>query len=182
MERGHDPTQWIDLARDSLDRALQINPTIFWGYPERAGVEILAARWAMRTGQPPDAYLQAAAGAAEKALAANSQNAAGYQTAAEVHRWRAEWARSMQRDPSRDISAGRRLVARSLELNPSLANAMITDAALLLLQAEITAAPGSRRQLVDEARATLDRAIELNPLVADEANQLYRRADRITRS
>jgi hypothetical protein len=177
MERGQDPTPWIDLARDSLDRALEINPTIFWGYPERAGVEILAARWAMRTGQPPDAYLQAAAGAAEKALAANSQNAAGYQTAAEVHRWRAEWMRSLQHDPSQDISAGRRLVARSLELNPSLANAMITDAALLLLQAEVTAAPAPRTRLLAEARTTLDRAVLLNPLLADEANQLYRRAD-----
>jgi serine/threonine-protein kinase len=182
MERGENPTPWIDLARDSLDRALEINPTIFWGYPERAGVEILAARWAMRTGQPPDGFLQAAAAAADRALAANPQNAAGYQTAAEVHRWRAEWIHSTRGDPSRDISAGRRLVARSLELNPSLANAMITDAALLLLQAEVTPVTASQRRLVADARAILDRATELNPLVADEANQLRSRADRVARS
>jgi len=170
---------WLELARDSLDRAIEINPTIFWAYPERSGVEILAARWAMRIGQSSDSYLQAAATAADQALAANPQNAAGYQTAAEVYRWRAEWLLSLQRDPQDDIAAGRRLAARALELNPSLANAMVTDAALQLLQAEVTVAPAPRSRLIAEARTTLDRAAQLNPLLADETSALRERADLI---
>jgi len=179
LERGADPMLWLELARDSLDRAIEINPTIFWAYPERSGVEILAARWAMRIGQSSDSYLQAAATAADQALAANPQNAAGYQTAAEVYRWRAEWLLSLQRDPQVDIAAGRRLAARALELNPSLANAMVTDAALQLLQAEVTVAPAPRSRLIAEARTTLDRAAQLNPLLADETSALRERADLI---
>ena len=177
LDGGEDPAAAIDLARASLDRALEINPSIFWGYPERAGVEILAARWAMRRGESPEGRLQAAAAAAGQALAINPQNAAGYQTAAEVHRWRAEWLRSLQRDPLPDIAAGRRLAAQAVELNPSLANALVTDAALLLLQAEATSAPAQRRALVADARRALDRATELNPLLADEARPLRGRAD-----
>ena len=65
----------------------------------------------------------------------NPQNAAAYQTAAEAHRWRAEWLRSMRRDPNRDLTAGLRLTSAALELNPALANALITEAALLAVKA-----------------------------------------------
>ncbi|HPA82477.1 MAG TPA: hypothetical protein PLS95_16780, partial [Thermoanaerobaculales bacterium] len=75
------------------------------------------------------------------------------------------------------IAAGRRLAAQAVELNPSLANALVTDAALLLLQAEASSAPAQRRALVADARRALDRATELNPLLADEARPLRGRAD-----
>ncbi len=179
LELDENPTPWLDQARVNYDKALTIKPGIFWGYPEQASVELLSARWAMRQGRSPEPFFEAAARAAQRGLDVNPQNAAAYQTAAKAHRWRAEWLRSMRRDPNPDITAGLRLIRTALQLNPALANALMTEAALLILQAEASDSPTERQNLVRSATRSLDRAIEINPVLEREARQLRERAELI---
>ncbi len=174
LEQGDDPTPWLEEARANLDRAVDINPKVYWAYPERAATEILAARWAMRSDRDPGPFFDRAATAAQRALAANAANAVAFQTAAEVHRWRALGLVTAGEDPSAEVAAGRRLTAQALRLNPGLASAMVTDAALLMIQARGSSDPGARRRLSSEAAAHLRRATRLNPLLAGEAQQLGR--------
>jgi len=176
LELDENPTPWLEQARANLAKAHSIKPDIFWGYWEQAAVELLAARWAMRQGRSPEPFFGAASAAVDRAVALNPQNATAYQTAAEVHRWRAEWLRSMRRNPVPEIADGRRLTGRSLQLNPSLANTMVTEAALLIIQAESTTAPDARRLLIRDALASLDRAVEINPQLEHDARVLRDRA------
>jgi serine/threonine-protein kinase len=174
LDRADDPTPWVELARASFDRAIEINSKIFWAYPERASVELIAARWAMSSGREPGPYLDRAQTAALRAVQVNPANATAYQTAAEVHRWRAEWWLHTERDVRPETAAGRRMTAESLGRNPNFANALLTDAALDLVEAE--AIPRVRAELIPRCLATIDRATELNPSMARDAERLRERA------
>ena len=176
LESGGDPTPFLDQARSDLDHALDLNPKVFWAYPEMVAVEILAARWAMRKGNSPQANFMAAGIAAENALAANPQNAVAYQSAAEVWRWRAEWRLENGRSVRSEIIEGRRLVEESLARNPGLTNARVTDAALLVIQAESESDPRTRRALARQAAEVLRRALADNPLRERETESLKIRA------
>jgi serine/threonine-protein kinase len=178
VEEASDPTDAVQAARSDLARALELNPQIFFAYPEQVAVEVIAARWAMTLGSSPVASLDAAGRAADRALAANINNAVAYQSAAEVHRWRAEWLLSNGRSPISEIQQGRRHIREALDRNPSLASAMITDAALLAIRAE--ADIERRRELIHSARSRLDEARRLNPLRARETDEIADRLNRLT--
>ncbi len=179
LERGEDPLPAVDRARGDLERALALNSQIFWAYPELAAAELLAARWAMRSGVDPEPHLDAAEAAAERGLAANPRNAVAYQGAAEVQRWRAE-DRLRRRLPVADeVAAGRRLAARALALNPGSANAMVTEAALGVIEAEDQNDPAARKATAAAAAAALERALAINPLLDLETRDLRERLSRL---
>ena len=172
IENGVDPSPTLDRARGDLDRALGLNPRIFWAYPELTAVELLAARWAMRSGDSPATHLSAAAAAAGSALTENPENAVAYQSAAEVRRTLAEWKQKQGRPVRADVLAGRRLTEQALSRNPGLANAMVTTAGLLAIQAAAEPDPRTRRALAADARDNLRRALEANPLLERETREL----------
>ncbi|MCG6948527.1 MAG: protein kinase [Acidobacteria bacterium] len=175
---GNDPSATLDRARTDLQRALELNPQIFWAYPELTAVELAAALWAMQMNESPVRYLDAAEAAASKALVANPRNATAYQSAAEVARCRAEWKLRQGRSVRADLVEGNRLIEEAFERNPELANAMVTEAWLKIIQAEAESDPRSRSALASEASSSLQRALEANPLLERETEELR---DRITR-
>jgi serine/threonine-protein kinase len=179
LDSGGNPTPNIDAARADFDRALDLNPQIFWAYPERAALELVAARWAMTNGLSPAEHLRAASEAAANAIAANPGNAVAYQNAAEVHRWRAEWMLAEGRGVLTEVSSGLGRVDDALTRNPELAAAMITRAALKAIQAESEGNASVRRSLAAEARTSLRRGLEANPLLERENTELARRIEAI---
>jgi tRNA A-37 threonylcarbamoyl transferase component Bud32 len=172
ISNGEDPSEILNSARADLQRALALNPQIFWAYPEQAAVELAAARWALQSGESPATYLDSAETAAGNALVANPQNAVAYQSAAEVQRWRAEWRLLQGLSVRAEIIEGQRLIEEALARNPGLASAMVTGSALKLIQAEAEQDPRSRTALAAEASAGLRRALELNPLLERETEEL----------
>jgi serine/threonine-protein kinase len=175
LANGKDPSVFLDRARADLRHALSLNPQIFWAYPELTAVELAAARWALQTGQSPRAYLEAASTTAEQALVANPRNAVAYQSAAEVFRWRAEWRLDQGRSVGAELVEGRRLIEEALARNPGLALAMVTQSALKIIQAEAERDPRSRAALAAEASTSLERAVEINPLLERETEELRER-------
>ena len=175
LASGEAPTETLNGARFDLERALSLNPQIFWAYPEQTAVELIAARWALQSGESPRLHLDAATDSAEKALVANPQNAVAYQSAAEVQRWRAEWRLSQGRSVRAELIEGQRLIEEALARNPGLANAMVTESTLKTIQAETEQDPRSRAALAAEASAGLRHALEANPLLERETEELRAR-------
>ncbi len=175
VEAGRDPTDAVEAARFDLARALELNPRISFAYPEQVAVEVIAARWAMTNHQSPAGHLRAADHAATRAMEVNPENAVAYQGAAEVHRWRAEWALAEGRPVADEIREGRRHIREALDRNPGLAVALITDAALLIIQAESDR--DRRSDLTRQAMVRLDEAQHLNPLILRENQLLVDRLD-----
>jgi serine/threonine-protein kinase len=175
LSSGEDPTEILKLARADLERALSLNPQIYWAYPEQAAVELAAARWALRSGASPSEALDAAETAAGNAIVANPRNAVAYQSAAQVQRWRAEWRRHQGLSVRAELTEGQRLIEEALARNPGLASAMITESALNTIQAETEQDPRSRAALASEASESLRRALEVNPLLERETEELRAR-------
>jgi serine/threonine-protein kinase len=175
LAHDEDPTAFLDRARADLRHALSLNPQIFWAYPELTAVELAAARWALNSGESPRENLDAASATAEQALVANPRNAVAYQSAAEVSRWRAEWRLEQGRSVRTELVDGQRLIEESLARNPGLANAMVTQSALKIVQAEAERDPRSRAALAAEASTSLERALEINPLLELETAELRER-------
>jgi serine/threonine-protein kinase len=177
LAAGEDPTRFVERSRADLAHALSLNPQIFWAYPELSAVELVAVRWTLQIGESPSTFLDAAASAVEKALVANPQNARAYQSMAEVYRWRAEWRRREGRSVSAEIVEGQRLIEEALARNPGLANAMVTQSALKTIQAEGEADARSRAALAAEASTSLSRALQVNPLLERETEELRQRIE-----
>ncbi len=175
FDAGRDPNGPLDLARSDLEAALALNPQIFWAYPEKSAVEVLAARWAIQSGAAPRPYLDAATLAASQALTVNPRNAVAYQSAAEVHRWRAEDRLRRGLSIRSEVSEGRRLIEQALALNPGLASALVTEAALSIIQAEAEDNASTRTALAAQAADALRRALEINPYLERENEDLRRR-------
>jgi tetratricopeptide (TPR) repeat protein len=175
IERDLDPSDALREAGADLDTALEINPQIFWAYPEKTAVELLAARWAMKSGTSPQSHFEAASESAARALTVNPRNAVAYQSAAEVHRWRADDRLRQGLSIRSDVNQGRRLVEQALALNPGLASAMVTGAALTTIQAEAETSQTTRIALAADAEDAVRRALEINPFLERETEDLRRR-------
>ncbi len=177
LEAGRDPMDAVEAARSDLSRALELNPRISFAYPEQVAAEVIAARWDMVNQRSPEARFRAADLAATRAMEVNPENSIAYQSAAEVHRWRAQWGLDSGRSVKSDVTEGRRHIRESLERNPGLYAAFVTDAGLLAIEAE--ADPVRRRELTRQARQRLDQAQSLNPLVTREIEPIVKRLDRL---
>ena len=129
----------------------------------------------MHAGISPRSNFEAAAAAAGRALVANPQNAVAYQSAAEVHRWRAEWRQQQAHSVGTDLLEGKRQIEIALEKNPTLAAAMVTEAALLVIQAESESDARTRTALALQAAGKLQQALEVNPLLERENAELEAR-------
>ncbi len=173
FEAGRDPTDAVEAARSDLARALELNPRISFAYPEQVAVEVIAARWAMTNHQSPARHFRAADQAATRAIEVNPENSVAYQSAAEVHRWRAKWALGEGRAVEEEIREGRRHTRDALDRNPGSTAALVTDAALLIIQAESD--PGRRSALAREATARLEQAERLKPSILRENQPLVAR-------
>ncbi|MCU0303480.1 MAG: protein kinase [Thermoanaerobaculales bacterium] len=176
LEAGRDPTDAVQAARSDLARALELNPNISFAYPELVAAEVIAARWAMANGRSGERELRDAERAARRGLEVNPQNPIAYQSAAEVARWRAEAALLRGEPVAAEVRRGRRLVYEALARNPSLASALVTDAGLLIVEAESD--PARRDELFRAARTRLDQASRLNPLIQREIDELSARISR----
>jgi hypothetical protein len=131
----------------------------------------------MAQGMDPGSFFEAATASASTALTVNPRNAVAYQSAAEVHRWRAEDRLRRGLSIRTDLNEGRRLVERALELNPGLANALVTGAGLTTVQAESEASVATRRALAADAADTIRRALEINPSLEKQTADLRRRIE-----
>jgi len=175
LEAGRDPMDAVEAARSDLARALKLNPRIYFAYPEQVAVEVIAARWAMANQRSPERFFRSADRAADHAIEVNPENSIAYQSAAQVHLWRAEWKLARGRPVAAEIREGRRHIRDALARNPGLVAALITDAGLLVIEAE--ADRGQRRALVRQARLRIDEAQKLNPLVSREVEPTVKRLD-----
>ena len=164
--QGRDPGSAIAQARSVFARAHAINPALAWSWPELAGLELTAARWAHHHGASQERPMAAAETAVRTAIRLNDRNAVAWQRAAECDLERALSDRGSDRQ--RDVRRGLERAGRALGLNPDLADALLVRAQLLYLSDTDTA------QSAAKASRQLARAVELNPLLAQRAEAIGR--------
>ncbi len=174
LDQGRSPLAALDGARAHLERALQVDP----GDPDTLHslweAELLEGRYAVEVGRSP-----------RRALEHSREILADYaeiypdiprtlESVAHQCRWEAEWGfRRGEPQPER-IAEGLAAVRKAKASSPSpQAPILLAEAALLLQQARLEGVDAATSRA--EAEAALERALQLDPLLARDVERLRAR-------
>jgi hypothetical protein len=164
-----DPGAAIQEARAASQRILDETPWDIDYRVQRARIEVLAARWALREGAPPPAELDAALTSLSAMLDQERAPPQIYQTLAEIHELRA--AHLLARTPPREgageeITKGLKMAEKALARNPRMAAAHAVKGGLYLLEARAARDPASALAAARRAKESLAAALRENPRIA----------------
>jgi hypothetical protein len=154
LDRGLDPSDLVGQGRAILAAGRKLDANDAYNAQFGARLELIAARYALAGADAAARFTDAEAGIA-RALALDPENADAYVVAAEIQRWRAEWRKRRGESTAPAIASGLDAAARALTINPELAQAHAVRGALLALSGK-----------PEDARASLQHALALNPLLA----------------
>ncbi len=166
--RGEDPSAEVRTAESHVDRYIGLNPDDADGFLERARIHLVAARWALGQKRDPDRAFQEAEEDLRKAAALNPGSPDIYLAQAQVCRYRAEGTLARGGRPEADLREGIARTGKALAINPDESNALALQGLLQRLAAGLEADPSRRRVRLDEAAASLRKALAANPLLARE--------------
>lgn len=181
-----DPEMWLELAgvflqkarveresgRDAESPLREAETTLRRGRAAGDGSMLLAllegelelerARERVGAGRDPGAAFRAAVERLGAAARMPDARAGERARLAEAHLHQARWLRSVGRPAGAEVKEGLAVVEQAISLNGRLAEAHAIRAALLAVRLQAQPDPATQRQ----ARASLDRALALNPLLA----------------
>jgi serine/threonine-protein kinase len=162
LDRGEDPGSALAEADHSLEEALRLNPTDADVFLERARGDLIAARWARRQGGDAEQALREASAELRRAEALNPEQPDVYLAQAEIERWRAEWAPTRK---AGHLEAGLERVRKALAINPGEARYLAYQGLLL-----------HRLAQREQAAASLEEALKINPLLRREYGPILEEA------
>jgi serine/threonine-protein kinase len=154
LARGADPTPALDRGRAEVAVARKLAADDPYSWQFGASLELLAARAAHDERDAAARFADADAAIA-RALAIDPDSADAHVVAAEIARWRGEAHRERGEPVADDVTRGLASAARALAIHPDLPTAHAVRGALLALDGKAA-----------DAKAALDRARELDPLLA----------------
>jgi serine/threonine-protein kinase len=179
LERGALPEAVIGSGRKAVLRALAIDAGNVGALTRAVRLELAAARWAMRAGKPPAPAFRAAARHIQVLSTAGANDPDAESSAAAFHRWHAEWVLSRGLSPAEDVRRGLSAADRVLALRPGDAEAKALAAGLHLAAARAAGDAMARSRAAAQASVLLREALELNPLMARQQQDLAREAARL---
>ncbi|HEX3552104.1 MAG TPA: protein kinase [Thermoanaerobaculia bacterium] len=165
VDQQQDPEPALDAADAALGEYLRLNPDDADAFLEQARVRLVAARWDLRRKQGPGAALDAAEADLRRAEKVNAKSPDVLFAQALVDRYRAE------ADPGKSapaLRAGLERMDRALAINPGEARYLALRGLLLHRTARLDADPARRREGARQAVASLQQALQANPLLERE--------------
>jgi serine/threonine-protein kinase len=174
MREGLDPTAALEAGRRALAEAKRLDSGWVEAPLLSARLALAEAAWAKRRGRPELPFLQQALAEARRALAVYAYSDTHQQLAGAL--WRL--AEAQPPDKARpSITEGLTQVDLALQRAPDSANAHALRGALLLSRARTVREAAERLDTVRQARASLARALEINPLLRREYEAPLREAE-----
>ena len=164
LKKEQDPRPLLDKARALLVKSAAGMAPVVDPHRERVTIELLTARWAMRSGDAGtvDRALRDAAAAAAQALQRKPTSAEILRGAATVSLVRAEWAAQQGRAAVPEVAQGLALIDKALAENPRDAEGLAVRGALYLMKAR-EARDAGRHEAAAQARAALSQGLLRNP-------------------
>jgi len=177
--RGSSPEPLVDEARLSLDAALAVNPAEPLALEALGELHLIRARWLLRTRASPASSLDAADAAFARALELNAHSSVALVGRAASARWRAAWRNARGHSVEQELEQGRALCAQAMSGSNNDARGLLTDAALVLLQARTAGDPSQRASLAGVARAIVRDVESPDPLIAADRAALVAEIDEL---
>ena len=164
------PDQHLAAARRLLIKAIAADPATSTARMQMGIADTIAARWLALKKKKSDETFTRAKASLGKAVESNPGDAQIYLAFASFYRYQAS-ARSEGKS-SQEISNGLDMAAKSLSINPKLAEAVAEQGALYLEQARAERSPTKRIGSAQQALDALERALTMNPLLRKDFQPL----------
>lgn len=170
LREGADPTALLERAREV---SATTREDYSWEYHiDGSETELLAARWALRSGLPARPNLDTALARSSAAVRLFPDSPEAFRVLAESHRRRVEWMLSRGTAPAAvrsEIERGLAAVSGALALTPGMGAALAHRAALEWSMAEIATSAQDRNHWREAARASWEAARRDSPGLVDDA-------------
>ncbi|MCG6962384.1 MAG: protein kinase, partial [Acidobacteria bacterium] len=176
LARGADPSQSIAATRQAHQKATTINPDDAEAWLILGQAEVVGCRWLVRQGGSPSPGSARALRALGRAISINPRYVEALSAKAEANRILAEWQAGRHLANADAIRNGLAAAGRALRANPEWAAALAEKGRLLLLAAGTATSTRERHTMATSARASLQRAIELNPMLERKLNGVLQHA------
>jgi tetratricopeptide (TPR) repeat protein len=177
LDQDLSPVDTLDAAFSWVDQGLEINSNLSTLYLMRGQLKLLEGRWLMIASASPKASFEESRSALETAIEKLPDEAANFRALAELHASRAEWLGEPDRPCEEEAEQGLAATAKALEIDPNLAAALAVRAQLLLLKSKAAPDENARSDLWALARAAMEHALELNPMIRSERPSLITELD-----
>ncbi len=175
LARGANPSPRITATREAHERATAINPDDAEAWLILGQAELVGAHWLAQRNRSPEPALVRSRRALHRAISINPHYVEALAAQAEASRILAEWQAERGAASGATIKTGLAAAKRALEANPEWAPALAENGRLLLLSAQSATAARVRRARATDAEASLQRAVELNPLLERPLHSLLDR-------
>ena len=160
--RGQDPRPDLERAAVAAAAALRLNPEAPEALREEAAIDLALLADRTRRGDDPSAEVIRVEEAAARLEAHNPHELAAALLPSRAHLLLAEWQLTMRRDPSVAWRRARREAESAHQRAPGDAEPL-----LVLAQVEVAEARGQAGSKLAEASLLCDRALGINPMLAE---------------
>jgi serine/threonine-protein kinase len=180
--QGLDPAPALEKARAAVRRSSElagaVSPQLLL---RSAEIELTAIRAAGQREDGVEERFKAAFDSLRPLLSKPGHDSEPYQLAAELHAERAARLAKRGRSPEEDLRAGLTQVAEALSKNPHNPEALFTKGWLHLERARMARLPRARSEEALHAKEAFEAALQQNPLLAREHQDMMREAGALVR-
>jgi serine/threonine protein kinase len=165
-----DPSKYVGEASAKLDQAISLNNKDQDSYAIHGEVALVAGRWEMQQRNSPEDQFRSAVEWDDKALKVNTgaRYFESWYSKARVFRHWAEWKLGSGKNANQEIQHGLEMVSKALEINPRSGEMIALRGIFLLFQARSISNDSQRRELLQESRSNLQKALNINANLSHE--------------
>lgn len=176
VENQKDASDALSESRKYFVEANKIDATYFMPYSNLGDLEQVHARMAIQKGKSPIDSFQASRKAYLKSIKCNKEEPATYSGMANTYRQEADWRLQQKQSATASISSGFEYITKSLAMSADNPDSLAIQGALFLLKAKTEKNAAQRSQLAASAATALQKAIQLNPVLAKDYQPLLTEA------
>lgn len=163
IARNRNPSASLDAARAALDHVRSVNPNSSSAFISLARITILDAVWHKKSGGDPEHLLLEGLDAVASAIEIDSLEADAFLVKSELLCHLAKWRLEQGAVIGSDLLDARAAVETSLRLNEGAPEALAHRGVVLYYQAQAEPSDSKKGVLAEEARNTLEGALDKGP-------------------
>ncbi|HNH83180.1 MAG TPA: hypothetical protein PL157_12480, partial [Acidobacteriota bacterium] len=175
----HDPMAALTPAIQAFQHAQELNPTFFEAWSHEGQAQAIALEWLLDTGQPFSEHIFAKAQTVfRKTIELNKEYSAAHNQLAKLQWLRARWLIAQKKEALATLNSGLEEIKQAIDLKGDNPEFHITQGKLFALKAQIQKDPVSANQLREQARQSFTKAVELNPEVKADVDEILKDLNR----
>ncbi len=170
-----DPAAALTSAIQAFQHAQELNPTFFEAWSHEGQAQAIALEWLLDTGQPFSERIFAKAQTVfRKTIELNKEYSAAHNQLAKLQWLRARWLIAQKKDALATLNSGLEEIKQGIDLKGDNPEFHITQGKLFALKAQIQKDPVPANQLREQARQSFTKAVELNPEVKADVDEMLK--------